>query len=112
MPPLQPTMIAINPVIAERADDFEDWLRTVVVPASREHRPEQEGRWELLRGAGQQDGTVIFAFIFRGGDASEWNLEPLLEQALGAAGAQRALADYTAMMKGEQASWLLVPVQL
>ena len=30
-PPL--SMIAINPVLAERAGDFEDWLRTVLVPA-------------------------------------------------------------------------------
>jgi hypothetical protein len=44
-----PTLVAINQVIAERADDFEDWLRTIVVPAVREHRPELEGRWEVLR---------------------------------------------------------------
>jgi hypothetical protein len=43
-----PTLIAINPVIAERADAFEDWLRTTVVPAVRKHRPELQGRWEVL----------------------------------------------------------------
>lgn len=112
MTPLQPTLIAINPVIAERADDFEDWLRTVVVPAVREHRPEQQGRWEVLRATEQEDGTVIFAFIFRGGDASEWSLEPLLNQALGAEGAQRAMANMSGMMKREQYGWILSPVDL
>jgi len=112
MSPLQPTLIAINPVFAERADDFEDWLRTIVIPAVREHRPDQEGRWEVLRATEQEDGTVIFAFIFRGGDADEWSLQPLLDQALGAEGAQRAMADLNGMMKREQSGWVLTPVQL
>lgn len=112
MTPLQPTLIAINPVIAGRADDFEDWLRTVVVPAVREHRPELQGRWEVLRAADQEDGTVIFAFIFHGGNAAEWPLEPLLNQALGAEGAQRAMATMSGMMKREQYGWILSPVDL
>jgi hypothetical protein len=112
MQSLQQTLIAINPVAAERADDFEDWLRTIVVPAVSEHRPEQEGRWEVLRATEQEDGTVIFAFIFRGGDSSEWNLEPLLNQALGEEGAQRAMAVMSGMMKREQQGWIMTPVDL
>lgn len=79
-------------MIAERADDFEDWLRTTVVPAVRKHRPELQGRWEVLRAAEEEDGTVIFTFILRGGDASDWNLEPLLDQALGAEGVSLGLS--------------------
>jgi len=112
MPTMQPTLVAINPVIADRADDFEDWLRTIVVPAMREHRPELEGRWEVLRATGEEDGTMIFTFIFHGGDPSEWHLEPLLGRALGAEGAQRAMADLSAMMKREQYGWILAPVHL
>lgn len=112
MPALQPTLIAINPVIAGRADDFSNWLRSVVVPAVREHRPEQDGRWEVLRASEEEDGTVIFAFIFHGGDASDWSLMPLLEQALGAEGAQRAMADMSRMMQREQYGWTLTPVHL
>jgi hypothetical protein len=112
MAPLQPTLIAINPVIAEHADDFEDWLRTVVVPAVREHRPELQERWEVLRATEQEDGTVTFAFIFRGGDASEWELEPLLHQALGAEGAQRAMANMSGMMQRDQHGWMMTPVHL
>jgi hypothetical protein len=107
-----PTLIAINPVIAERAGDFEDWLRTIVVPAVREHRPELQGRWEVLRATEEEDGTVIFTFILRGGDASDWNLEPLLDQALGAEGAHRAMASMSGMMKHEQYGWIMAPVQL
>jgi hypothetical protein len=110
---LQPTIIALTPVHAERADDFEDWIRSVVVPADRKLAPEREGRsWELLRAAEDQDGIVNFAFIFRGGDLLDWDLGPLLEQALGAEEAERALANLLGMVKGEQTIWTLSSVQL
>jgi len=107
-----PKLIAISPVIAERADDFEDWLRTIVVPAQKEHRPEQDGRWEVLRATDAEEGVVVFTFIFDGGGPTEWELEPLLVQALGAEGARSAMSDLIAMMKGPQYGWVLTPVHL
>ena len=109
-PPL--SMIAINPVLADRAGDFEDWLRTVLVPATRDHRPELLDRWEVLRAAKEEDGQVIFTFLFFGGQAAEWQMEPILAQALGAEGARRALENMLAMMKGLQYSWEVTPVDL
>jgi hypothetical protein len=105
-------MIAINPVIADRAGDFEDWLRNVVFPAVRDHRPEQVDRVEVLRATKEEDGQVIFTFLFYGGEAAEWEIEPLLAQALGAEGARRSLEDMGAMMKGPQYGWELTPVDL
>ena len=110
MPPL--SMIAINPVLADRAGDFEDWLRTVLVPATRDHRPELLDRWQVLRAAKEEDGQVIFTFLFYGGEPAEWQMEPILAQALGAEGAQRALENMLAMMKGLQYGWELTPVDL
>lgn len=113
MGPLQPTIIAFTPVNAERADDFEDWIRTVVVPADRKYASPVEGRsWELLRATEDQDGTVTFAFIFRGGDIPDWDLGPLLEKALGAEGAQGALTNLSGMMTGEQTIWTFGSVPL
>lgn len=109
-PPL--SMIAISPVIADRADEFEDWLRAVLVPATRDHRPELLDRWEVLRAAKEEDGQVIFTFLFYGGEAAEWQMEPILAQALGAEGARRALENMLAMMKGLQHGWELTPVDL
>jgi hypothetical protein len=100
-----PTLIAVNPVLAERADDFEEWLRTVVVPAVRAHRPETEGRWQVLRSGVVDDGVVPFVFLFAGGDPAEWDLQPLLEKAHGADGAARALAEMGEMLRGEQTGW-------
>ena len=112
MPKPQLSMIAINPVIADRAGDFEDWLRTVLVPATRDHRPELLDRWEVLRAAKEEDGPVIFTFLFYGGEAAEWQMEPILARALGAEGARRALENLSAMMKGLQYGWELTPVDL
>jgi hypothetical protein len=112
MPKPQLSMIAINPVMADRADDFEDWLRTVLVPATRDHRPELLDRWEVLRAAKEEDGQVIFTFVFYGGEAAEWQMEPILAQALGEEGTRRALENMLAMMKGLQYGWELTPVDL
>jgi hypothetical protein len=108
----QLSMIAINPVITDRAGDFEDWLRTILIPATRDHRPELLDRWEVFRATTEEDGVVIFTFLFYGGEAAEWQVEPILTQALGAGGARRALENMSAMMKGLQHGWELTPVNL
>jgi hypothetical protein len=108
----EPTLIAINPVRADRADDFEDWLRTVVVPTVRSHRPAQDGRWRVLRAQAAEDGVVTFVFLFHGGPAEEWELRPLLEEVLGPAGAEDAVRHMGDMLQGDQVGWSLAPVRL
>ena len=105
-----PTLIAVNLVLADRADDFEEWLRTVVVPAVRTHRPESESRWQVLRSPVADDGVVPFVFLFTGDDPDDWELEPLLEQALGAEGAARALAAMGDMLTEDQSGWPVAAV--
>ena len=108
----QLSMIAINPVIADRAGDFEDWMRTVLVPAVRDNRPELLDRWEVLRATGPENDAVVFTFLFYGGQAAEWEMEPILAGALGPDAARRALEDMGAMMKGDQYGWELTPVHV
>ena len=55
---------------------------------------------------------VIFAFLFYGGESAEWQMEPILAQALGAGGARCALENMLAMMKGLQHGWEVTPVDL
>ena len=112
MPKAQLSMIAINPVLAERAGDFEDWLRTVLVPVTRRHRPDLLSRWEVLRASRAEDGVVVFTFLFYGGGPAEWQMEPILARALGADSALQALADMSMMMKSGQYGWELTPVDL
>jgi hypothetical protein len=104
-------LIAVNPVRAERADDFESWLGSVVVPAMREHQPHLEGRWRILRGTEAEDGVVVFAFLFHGGSDDDWDLRALLEKALGPEAADRALADMDDMLTEQQSGWWLSPVR-
>ncbi len=66
----------------------------------------------VLHAAQEEDGQVIFTFLFYGGEAAEWQMEPILAQALGAEGARRALQNMSAMMKGLQYGWELTPVDL
>jgi hypothetical protein len=108
----QTTLLAITPVLEERADDFEQWLRSVVHPAVREHQPELADSYTVLRATEAEDGAVAFTFLFHGGDPSNWELQPLLERALGAEGATRALSEMDGMLQREQYGWPVAPVPL
>ena len=101
------TLLAINPVLAERADDFEEWLRAVVVPAMRTHQPELVNRVTVLRATETVDGVTTFAFLAQGGEPADWELEPLLERALGRDDATREMAQMSSMLREEQYGWLV-----
>ena len=105
-------MIAINDVLADRADEFEEWLRSVVVPASNERRPESRGRWRVLRATETDDDVVVFAFVFEGGEPEDWELVPILVEALGQDGADDALGTFAGMLKGDQQNWAFTHVDL
>jgi hypothetical protein len=105
-------MIAINAVPADRVDEFEDWLRAFIVPATRDQRPDLEGRWRVLRATDADDDDVVFAFVCEGGTPEDWDMRPYLEKALGSAEADRALERFEGMLRGEQRSWFFEPVGL
>jgi chemotaxis response regulator CheB len=106
------TQIAFTHVAAERADDFEEFLRSTVVPAVAAHRSAQSDRWHLLRSAGAAEGSVLYAFLFEGADADGWNLLPVLKDALGSEAAEKKLAELDGMMTAQQDSWTFTPVAL
>ena len=71
--------LVLNPVRADRADDFERFLVESVAPALRAERPDLDGRWRVLRSTQPSDGVVTYAFIFEGGSLAEhWELDVLL----------------------------------
>ena len=108
---MESTLIAINPVRANRAGDFEHWLRTVVVPAVERHRPAWDGRWRVLRAEQVKDGVVTFAFLLDGGPELNWQLRPLLEEALGPSDAEDSLRGMRQMLAGDHFGWFFVPVE-
>ncbi len=111
-PPAPPDYVAINPVRTERAADFEEWLRSVVVPAVEAHRPHTVDRWQVLRAREADGDTVVYAFLFYGETEDDWELEPLLTDALGSEEAQRQLRVLESMYKGDQNSWAFDSVVL
>jgi hypothetical protein len=112
MPPSATRMISLNPVLAERAGDFEEFLATVVVPAAEAHRPAHAERWHVLRSRQEEDGVVVFAFLFEGDEDNDWALQPLLEEAYGADEARRSMDRLQAMLRGEQYGWPVERVDL
>ena len=94
--------IYLTPVRAERADDFEAWLRTTLMPAVRKVQPESEARQQTLRAIEERDGVVYFAFVLEGGDSADWEIGPLLQQALGDKAAEREDEAWDRMVAGDQ----------
>jgi hypothetical protein len=105
------TLIALNDVLEDRADEFENWLKTIVVPVVTERRPQLASRWRVLRADKAEDGVVVFAFVFEG-SPEDAELDPVLEEALGAEGAERELATFASLLKAEQRFWAFTEVPI
>jgi hypothetical protein len=107
------TLIALNPVRADRADEFETFLRSVVVPATHAQRPDLDGQWRVLRADEPDDeGIVLFAFVCEGGVPGDWELRPILEKQLGTQGADRAMKEFVELLSEDQSGWFFSPVSL
>ena len=112
MPSADRTLLAVNHVRAGREHEFEEWLRSVLVPAARAHQPHLEGRWHVLRSEEPDDRGTAFAFLFDGGTDDDWDLRALLEKALGTQGADEALSRMGELLVQDQYGWWLSPVDL
>ena len=88
-----------------RDDDFEEFMRDVVVPAQVRARPRQVGMWHLMRPATDQPEGCSRAWImtFHGPSTlDDWNLEPLFVEAYGADASREHLRHFEDMVEGEQ----------
>src|SRR5215217_3532364 len=87
--------LGLNPVRADRADDFERFLVEVVAPAVRAERPDLEGHWRVLRSTEPSDGVVTYAFMLEGGSlAEDWELDVLLPAHYGKEEADRLTGEW------------------
>ena len=79
-----PRYVVATYVKAGRDDDFERFMREVVVPAEVRARPHQVGMWHLMRPATDQPEGVTRAWLmtFYGPSTlDDWSLEPLFDEA-------------------------------
>jgi hypothetical protein len=97
--------ILLTPVKPNRQDEFEDFIRDVIVPAVKQVRPHLIGMWQTLRPAeqGAQDELTMYGLLFYG-DAplSDWDLETLLVEAYGAEEGARLDREFEGFLAGEQ----------
>ena len=98
--PFDVGMMAITRVHGDRADEFEDWVRTVLVPATADGPIAR--RWRLTRLESSPEGPVGYAFEFEGSDPSEYDLGAVLTAALGEERAQAEGARVDSFVAGEQ----------
>lgn len=84
------THVYLTPVAAGRADDFDRFLREVVIPAVDARRPQLSGRWRALRPNSSNGDALTYVFLFDGGDLeTDWDLGPLFEEHFGKDQAER-----------------------
>jgi hypothetical protein len=87
--------VGLNPVQADRAEDYERFLAEVVAPAVRAQRPDLDGRWRLMRSTEPSNGVVTYAFMLEGGTlAEDWELDVLLPAHYGAEEAERLITEW------------------
>jgi hypothetical protein len=105
-----PRYVLATPVKAGRDDDFETFMREVVVPADARARPHLVGKWQLLRPAADRpEGcTRAWLMFFQGpADLDDWNLEPLFDEAYGVDASREHMQYFEDMVDGEQTVYAL-----
>src|SRR3954447_11439831 len=93
--------IYLTPVTAERADDFEAWLRSTLFPAVAQVRPDLAPRAQTWRSDARQ-GLVYFAFLLEGDDSGGWQIDPILREALGDSATEAAWREWEDLVVAPQ----------
>src|SRR6476620_2185022 len=102
-------MLVRNEVDPDKAKDFEKILTDQVAPAVERARKDLSERYEVFR-SDDEDGRAVFFFLFEGDDMDDWELEPILKDALGEEESQEVLKQFTGCLLEEQKVIALRPV--
>ena len=100
-----PRLLSVTPVKPGREQEFENFIRDVIVPAARENRPHLMGQWQTLRPESDLhgDGTRAYAFLFYGdAPVEDWDVDTLLTTAFGEDEGERRLRQWTELIDGDQ----------
>lgn len=106
-----PTFLSLTPIVAGRADEFDEWIHTTVIATMEVQRPHLAGGAHVHRGLPDEDGVVTFAITFTGGSSlSDWYIWPFLADAIGEEAAKAEMQRLDEMCPAGQTSFALVPV--
>lgn len=98
-----------NEVDKDKAKDFEKLLIEQVVPAVERARKDLSKRWDAYR-SDDEDDKAVFFFLFDGNDIDEWELAPILNDALGEEDGEEVLKQFASMLLEEQTVTSLRPL--
>ena len=102
-------MLVRNEVDPAKAKEFEKLLTEQVAPAVERARKDLSGRWQVFRTDDENDRAVFF-FLFDGDDIDEWELGPILTDALGEEEGQEVLKQFAGYLLEEQKLTALRPL--
>ncbi len=100
-----PRLLSVTPVKSGREQEFEAFIREVIVPAVREHRPHLQGQWQVLRPEDDLhgDGTRAYVFFFYGdAPVDDWDVDTLFDTAFGEDEGNKRLQQWTDLLDGDQ----------
>ncbi|MBA2531489.1 MAG: hypothetical protein H0V23_05195 [Nocardioidaceae bacterium] len=101
----KPLHIVLNAVRTDKADDWEEFTRSELVPLVKKQRPELLERVRLLRSTESGDEVTMFAFLFEGGDLDDYDLKPLFAAEFGEDEGQNRLQPWIDMFTKDQEGW-------
>jgi molybdopterin-guanine dinucleotide biosynthesis protein A len=110
-----PSFMALTKVKPERADEFETFVREVVVPAAVQARPQAAGLWQTLRPDTSGDpspfdaqGTAAgsantYVFVFYGDlPMMDWELGSMFTDVHGEEKGRQLIEQFEDFLQGEQ----------
>lgn len=103
-------MIVRSEVATDSAGDFEKLLSDKVIPAVDRARKDLAERWQVYRGE-DQDDRAVFVFLLEGDDPAQWELGPVLTDALGSEEGREVLEQFERLLLQEQQVVRLRPVR-
>lgn len=107
----EPGLAVRTRVRADRALDFERWVRDVLASFAERGIDMPDVRWFREWSAAETDSdSVDYLILAPGSDISSLDLEPMLIQAYGPDRADAELAAFEAMLSGPQDGWTLEPL--
>jgi hypothetical protein len=102
-----PGLVVYTLVQADRVDDLEEWIRSVLLPASDEQGLTEQ--WWMARTDQQRDGAAVVLLFFEGDDIMKFDVEAILRPKYGAERARAEADTFAAMLAGDQEVWRLTP---
>ena len=106
------THIYLNHIRTDRADEWETFNRSVIMPVVTSQRPELSDKVRLLLADGQEDGETLFAFVFDGGGIDDYDLEPMFAAEYGEQEGRQLLQEWLDMFARDQYGWTFHDVSL